>query len=97
MDLSGAEEKKPKNPQQTPRQREKELALRLRRRSSARTSFSAASLTAFAARRFSAAATMRSGARLPGMSETKKGGERERTILGICPTRWSFLPLGLEF
>eukprot|EP00438_Fugacium_kawagutii_P020399 Skav222025 [mRNA] locus=scaffold2914:84138:89249:+ [translate_table: standard] len=46
-------------------QREKELAQRLRRRSSARSSFSAASLTAFAARRFSAAVGMRSNARLP--------------------------------
>ncbi|CAK8996131.1 Uncharacterized protein SCF082_LOCUS4654 [Durusdinium trenchii] len=64
-------------------QREKELAQRLRRRTSARTSFSAASLTAFAARRFSSAATMRSGARLPmsGVSGAlstelkKEGGE----------------------
>ncbi|CAJ1406500.1 unnamed protein product [Effrenium voratum] len=45
-------------------QRERELAQRLRRRSSARASFNAASLTALAARRFSSAAQMRSGARL---------------------------------
>ena len=60
-------------------QREKELAQRLRRRTSARTSFSAVSLSAFAARRFSSVAQMRSGARLSGItaaisSEMKKEG-----------------------
>lgn len=58
-------------------QREKELAQRLKRRASARASFSAASLTAFAARRFSAAVGLRQHARLPGTTEltgeSKKG------------------------
>ena len=56
-------------------QREKELAQRLKRRSLTRTSFSSASLTAFAARRFSSAVSMRGSARLSmGSSVFSLGG-----------------------
>ena len=65
-------------------QRERELAQRLKRRSLTRTSFSSASLTAFAARRFSSAVTMRGGARLSAMGSSVLslgGGELGKKVV----------------